>query len=410
MRKTGVKAGSDPAVRVLRTLAALTALGWSLTATAEFRQDQFVIGFWGDPPVDGQVNARYAEVADAGFNIVMGGLGATSPALAQRQRDACNRVNIRVLFATYGLPVNALCNCATTYGFLIRDYPSLTELDMVRARVEEVRRERPDKLPFINLAPPSTPPEKLGAPDYETYLNRILETLRPEVLCWDELPWALPGNDGPQRYENALCRLREAALRQGVPFWTFVQAMAYGTDYVPTSADIQWQVYTALAYGAKGILYFAYATPVNDPRTRGSGLIDPEGHKTDRLEVVTALNRELKKISAILFRSISLGVFDLENAEQSRQFAETAPVVSEAACPVTAGVLRDTNGSLILCLVNRDRVNAVTSSLTFAVSARELDIKTGKVIPLSNSDKAKSDIQLRIAPGNARWLVLGGTP
>ena len=209
MRKTGVKAGSDSAAWNFRVLAALAALCCGLTAAAEFRQDQFVIGFWGDPPVDGQVNARYAEVADAGFNIVMGGLGASSPALAQRQRDACDRVNIRVLFSTYGLPVSALCNCATTYGFLVRDHPSLAELETLRARVEEVRRERPDKLPFINLAPPSTPPEKLGAPEYNTYLKTIIETLHPEIFCWDELPWALPGDNGPDRYEAALRLFRE---------------------------------------------------------------------------------------------------------------------------------------------------------------------------------------------------------
>lgn len=388
-------------------LAALAALCCGLTAAAEFRQDQFVIGFWGDPPVDGQVNARYAEVADAGFNLVMGGLGASSPALAQRQRDACERVKIRVLFSTYGLPVSALCNCATTYGFLVRDHPSLAELETLRARVEEVRRERPDKLPFINLAPPSTPPEKLGAPEYDPYLKTIIETLHPEVLCWDELPWALPGDNGPDRYEAALRLFRETALRQGVPFWTFVQAMAYGTDYVPTAADIQWQVYMALAYGAKGILYFAYATPANDPKTRGSGLISLDGRKTDRLEVVTALNRELKKIAAVLFRSVSLGVFDLEYPDQSRLLTETAPVVSESFCPVTAGVLRDTDGSRLLLLVNRNRLEATTANLRFAVPVREVDRRTGRLIPLS--DDLTANLQLRLAPGNARLLMLGGS-
>ncbi len=409
MKRTGVKVDSDRSDRVLTILAALLVVYCGMAGAEGFRQDGFVIGFWGDPPVDGQVNARYAEVAEAGFNVVMGGMGASSPALAQRQRDACNRVNIRVLFATYGLPVSALCNCATTYGFLIRDHPSVTELETIRARVEEVRRERPGKLPFINLAPPSTPLEKLGAPDYETYLETVLDALRPEVLCWDEMPWALPGDEGPERYERALGRFREIALRRGVPFWTFVQVMAYGTDHVPSEADIRWQVYTALAYGAKGILYFAYATPVNDPKTRGSGLIDPDGRKTDRLETVTAINRELKRMAAMLFRSTSLGAFDLADADQSRALTENAPVTSGTPAPVTAGVLRDAEGTLVLLLVNRERAGATMTDLTFAVPARELDRKAGKVIPLKDDDAAREGVQVRIAPGDARLVVLGGT-
>ncbi|HOQ89203.1 MAG TPA: hypothetical protein PLX03_03620, partial [Candidatus Hydrogenedentes bacterium] len=78
-----MKAGSDG---IPRALAAALLFFAGIAAGAEFRQEHLVLGFWGDPPVDGLVNARYAEVAEAGFNIVMGGLGASSPALAQRQR------------------------------------------------------------------------------------------------------------------------------------------------------------------------------------------------------------------------------------------------------------------------------------------------------------------------------------
>lgn len=41
-----------------------------------FKQDRFAIGFWVDPAAGELNQERYAEIADAGFTLVLGGFGA----------------------------------------------------------------------------------------------------------------------------------------------------------------------------------------------------------------------------------------------------------------------------------------------------------------------------------------------
>ena len=48
-------------------------------------------------------------------------------------------------------------------------------------------------------------------------------------------------------------------MRVDVPFWNFfgVQHVFYG-EPDPTEAQVRWQAFTSLAFGAKGLLYFCY--------------------------------------------------------------------------------------------------------------------------------------------------------
>ena len=73
---------------------------------------------------------------------------------------------------------------------------------------------------------------------------------------------------------------RNASLKHGIPFWcalselagrwssrglmltggwahrNYFNSMVFGGKRDPTEAQIRWQVFTSLAYGAKGVLYF----------------------------------------------------------------------------------------------------------------------------------------------------------
>ena len=56
--------------------------------------------------------------------------------------------------------------------------------------------------------------------------------------------------------------LREAGLGAGIGFWNFFNAMPYGgiSQYDISEAELRWQVYTSLAIGSKGVLYFCYVS------------------------------------------------------------------------------------------------------------------------------------------------------
>ena len=54
--------------------------------------------------------------------------------------------------------------------------------------------------------------------------------------------------------------------------------MPFGGHSDPTEAQIRWQIFTSLAYGAKGVLYFCYFSPAGHGMfARGGGVIYPRG-------------------------------------------------------------------------------------------------------------------------------------
>ena len=54
------------------------------TSVPRFQQDRFAIGFWVDPPVDERAEARYAEIAQAHFNLVLALFHAPTPVEQRR--------------------------------------------------------------------------------------------------------------------------------------------------------------------------------------------------------------------------------------------------------------------------------------------------------------------------------------
>lgn len=79
--------------------------------------------------------------------------------------------------------------------------------------------------------------------------------------------------------------LRAASLRAGVPFWNFFNDVGWSTHSDPTEAQMRWQVFTSLAYGAKGVLYYCYNS---EPCGRGGVL-----HAKAPAGVVPARSKEI---------------------------------------------------------------------------------------------------------------------
>jgi hypothetical protein len=148
---------------------------------------------------------------------------------------------------------------------------------------------------------------------YRRYLDRVAAMyashgLRPPLFCADHYPF----QDGVMRtdYFLTLAGLRDAAARWGapegpVPFWVVVQlspARLRGNRYrdTPTFAQVKWQVSNAIAYGAKGILYWTLAP--SGPGEFGAGLIDRAGRTTAHYGPLRALHLELRRLGPVLMR------------------------------------------------------------------------------------------------------------
>lgn len=133
----------------------------------------------------------------------------------------------------------------------------------INRMVKQVRSDSifSKKLDFINLFPSywsGTPTSE----DYEKYIDAFISSqkYKPRVLGFDHYPNLKESEGGFRRdfYSN-LSIIRKKSLEYDIPFWMIVLSSEHLSYRKTEFEDISLQVYSALAYGAKGIGYYLYS-------------------------------------------------------------------------------------------------------------------------------------------------------
>ena len=115
-------------------------------------------------------------------------------------------------------------------------------------------------------------------------------------------------------------------------------AMPYGTmPYDVSEGEMRWQIYTSLALGAKGVLYFCYWTPWGAPSkyfVRGQAIMTPRAVEpgkapfigqqvpSQKYPIVQKLNAKLKVLGNFLLKKDSSAVLQLHGAAQETRQIE----------------------------------------------------------------------------------------
>jgi hypothetical protein len=349
---------------------------------------------WCGPPLELFDDGRAAAIAAAGFTDVGPPCeGGRSRELNLRALDVAARHGLRLWLADHRFGIRAteaadwraLRAAVADYrhpalgAYFVVDEPSAAAFPVVASIVAELRSAAPDRLAYVNLHPDYAPAAALGAPDYASYLDRFLAEVRPALLSYDYYPFREDG-DRPSYFAN-LARIRDAAQASGLPFLVIVQAMPHGPYRDPEEGELAWQVFHALAHGARGISYFAYWTPVDVAGAERwrfrHGLVE-HGRPTRHHGEAARLNRRARAIAAQLGVARSLGVVDSRG-----RFAPgppLGPIASIDGGPVTVGWLRDEGGRSAALVVNQDPRRPTLVRLRYAAEAgapRAFDPDTG---------------------------------
>ena len=163
---------------------------------------------------------------------------------------------------------------------MIRDEPNAKDFPALRQTVDEIRAVRPGRLCYINLFPNYANAGQLGTETYDEHVKRFVDEVGVPVLSMDHYPIMKPGVDNRQGYLDHMETMRKYALEADIPHWNFFNVVPFGPHSDPTEAQIRWQIYTSIAYGSKGVLYFCYWTPRGGEFPKGGAIITPDGQKT----------------------------------------------------------------------------------------------------------------------------------
>jgi len=376
-----------------------------------FHQDQFAIGFWVDPPADENMQQHYLDIAKANFTLVLGAFAARTPESMNQCLDLCERYGLKALLWTGGVEPSELPDGPACWGYVLDDEPNVSEFADLRERVDAFREARPGKLAYINLYPNYANEQQLGTKTYDEYVARFVDEVGVDVLSMDHYPVMKPSGDSKSSYCSNLAAMRKYSLQQGIPFWNFFNTMPFGPHFDPTEADIRWQIYTSLAYGAKGVLYFCYWTPGGGEFPKGGAIITREGRKTRHYGQAKRINACLKALGPTLMQLTSTGVYRLEPEADATEVLADTPIksITYDYTDFLIGTFTHADGRRAVLLNNYSNHYTSWPTVEFDVPAEqivEISQDTGEEIPLLDDSPAMDGLQISLDSGEGRLFLL----
>jgi hypothetical protein len=167
-------------------------------------------------------------------------------------------------------------------GMLVWDEPKRPDFYDVKEVTDWIRENYPNLLVYGNqstiLRPGSNYGQEYGTTstpgpgyadppvpyDYDIFVDDYMYVVAPDILQFDVYPFS----DDPTESADQFLRdrsyyrgaeiIRAAGLRANVPYYMVMQSYDGGGVYMPSESDFRMQLFSALAYGFKGITYFTF--------------------------------------------------------------------------------------------------------------------------------------------------------
>jgi hypothetical protein len=139
---------------------------------------------------------------------------------------------------------------------------------------------------------------------------------------------------------------------------------------------LRYQVATALAYGAKGILYFTYAQVIHDANSEnfGPAVLDKEGNKTHAYDAIKEINQEIQNNGTLFMELKHKGVVFF--SDKYDKFTTAQPDFEIDSNEVLVGIF-ELEGKNYYYLVNLDLENEKTITLTKGDKSVAITLKAG---------------------------------
>jgi len=296
-------------------------------------------------------------------------------------------------------------------GLSIRDEPNRAQMETMAPVFDHFRTALPNALLYVNAHPDTSVDARWGnfggAPNpnytYDQYLEDILTILRPDALSFDY--HLLNSNNATQfnfglfqTWTKHLVKVRAKAMEHNVPYFVYASTFATtgGQFRLASESDLKMQVFSALAFGYKGVQYFTWDSHATEG-TISNAILQPDGSPSSVFAHVQGINRQLDVLGPTLRHLTSTDVRFIRgraitnnptpehmtnwsfNAGGDPNILGIAVQGSGRERNGIIGFFEDPNGETYFMLVNTNHrgnatsaQTAVTFRLTFAASVTEL--------------------------------------
>lgn len=368
----------------------------------EPRDGIFPITGWHNPPAEG-----YPQMAAVGFTVVFDARAAELDIIHQAGMKALVKLGITVNANVAKAWVEPVKDHPAVIGYNLCDEPNACMFECIAQVKRWASKIYPEALYFVNLFPCDAATGReghLGTDSYEDYLQQYMQIFQPKVLSFDHYP--LVGETGFKlRYYDNLEIIRATALKYDVPFWAFALVSPHWSYRDPTEAEIRFQIFSNLVYGAQGLFYYCY----KQPPAYDSGVVDTEGNPTHHYPQVQRINAIVQAWGPTLLKLRSTAVYHVGELPQG-----TAPLPPDGLVrsvnpseQLIVGLFDHIEGSRYIMLMNKDYTADRHFRIKFdsGINAlEEISPHTGQLLPVIRLTDSGTDID--IIAGGARLFKI----
>jgi hypothetical protein len=359
-----------------------------------------ILAWYSIPPEQTTV-MRYLELMESGITV---NLSFFNDAEAMsRALDTAAKAGIKMIVYCPELKtateetVKRFMNHPAVAGYMLRDEPKRSDFPGLGEWAGRIRKTDDNHFCYLNLFPNYATEEQLGTKTYQEYIDLFIREVPVQFISFDHYP-VLGDSLRANWYEN-LEIISKAAAKAGKPFWAFALSVAHSKYPVPTLAQLRLQVFSDLAYGAQGIQYFTYWTPLDTTWNFNNGPISPEGKRTVVYDRIKQVNCEIASLSPVFMGSRVISVSHTgETIPQGTKPLEALPVPFKVLKTEGKGavVSQLKNGQdNYLVIVNRDFLAPMTLYVECENNVRKV-MKDGSFVPAT-----VYQARLEIDPGDA---------
>ncbi len=201
--------------------------------------------------------------------------------------------------------VNTYKDHPTFYAFQVTDEPSKRVYDNYAKVYKTLKNIAPEVPIYTNFFPSWSQPNQHGFTDYEEYVETFCKLFagdkKSQPFIYDNYrnkDLRLKPTERLASFLENLDTVERITSKYGLDFWVTVLSSQHDHYPEPTAADLDFQVFTSLAYGAKGIGYFI--TNSHQNMNFQGGPFNYLGDKTQTYYNLRELNFRVRQLAPVL--------------------------------------------------------------------------------------------------------------
>ena len=257
------------------------------------------------------------------------------------------------------------------WGYYLQDEPKANDFERLAVLKNHLAEKDPNHPAYINILPTYAAQAKRATFTYREYIDRYMQIVQPSLLSFEHYPIIEYGMRDDY-YEN-LEIIRSNAANRRIPFWAMALSVAYDPYPKPEHSHLRMQLYSSLAYGAKGLQYFSFNVPKSREFRFGQALLDSTGKATPLYKDATQINQEIRRLGTTLSQLTSTGVYHNDPVPTGcAPLNQRLPIAKIEGGPFLAGFFVDSKRQKYVLLANKNYNFGAEPRITFADNVRKI--------------------------------------